>query len=511
MKIKKEPLLIALIIILGLFLRVYNIGEESFWIDESATVYTTQQKAFEIINDIYSTTRHAPEYFEYGGTPPLYFVLANYWTQAVGLSEVKLRLLSVLFGILSIYIIYLIGKILFDYKVGLVSAFILSINYLHINYSQEARTYSLGVLLALLTVYFLISALKTQKTRHWIAYIVSSALLLYTHYFASLIVIFEYLFLLLFWKSYKESVKKMVISGIGISILYLPWIPALIRQISLSKGNLMGLGENVAYDFMRIFVMYNSWFSPDLETRIALRSIYHSLGDYASSNIFQVTMIGWLTILSVLLITALLGWAFITSILSGERKITSGFKDKNYAFLLLWLAIPLGIPIIVTLLFPSIPLFGFVQYTIFSSPAYYLLASTGILKSKKYGILLGLLMILSIAPLYSYYSNFDKHQWREVANYLDYNREVGDFVVVSKDNHILSLSYYYNDIEGVVGVKNLDEFQSEESNKNTFWLVYSSEKYGEQKREIKKYMDNNYKLANKVEFSGVKIFRYYKK
>jgi len=182
---------LLLIILLGLFLRVYGIGSESFWTDESATAYTTQLKASEIIDNIYTTTKHAPEYFEGGGTPPFYYVLANYWTKIIGLSESKLRFLSVIFGVISIYFIFLIGKMIFDYKVGLVSAFAFSINYLHINYSQEARTYSLVVLLTLLTVYFLLNALKQKKALYWIAYVLSSTLLIYTHYFGVFALIFE--------------------------------------------------------------------------------------------------------------------------------------------------------------------------------------------------------------------------------------------------------------------------------------------------------------------------------
>ena len=64
---KKTALaLLALIIILGSFLRVYGLGSESFWIDEAATVYTTQQKPFEIVIDIYKTLEHAPQYYNEG-------------------------------------------------------------------------------------------------------------------------------------------------------------------------------------------------------------------------------------------------------------------------------------------------------------------------------------------------------------------------------------------------------------------------------------------------------------
>lgn len=37
---KIEVLMLLFIILLGAFLRVYNIGKESFWLDEAATAHT---------------------------------------------------------------------------------------------------------------------------------------------------------------------------------------------------------------------------------------------------------------------------------------------------------------------------------------------------------------------------------------------------------------------------------------------------------------------------------------
>ena len=283
---------LILIILLGLFLRLYGIGSESFWIDEAATAYTTQQNVSGIIEDIYIDMTILPDYFVRSGQSPFYYLVINYWTKIVGLSEANLRLLSAIFGVVSIYIIFLIGKIIFDYRVGLISSFLLSINYLHINYSQEARTYSLGILLTLLSVYFLLNALKQKKASCWTAHVLSSTLLIYTHYFGFFILLFEYLFLLIYWKVYKKSLKSIVLSGVGIFLLYLPWMPALLKQVITNIGYLTAyLGKNIPYDLARIFVQFNSWFTPDLETRIALRAVYHSIGDYAKINLFAVPVL----------------------------------------------------------------------------------------------------------------------------------------------------------------------------------------------------------------------------
>lgn len=509
----KKTVLMALFLILAaaLLLRVSGLGAESFWTDESATVYTTGQMPSEVIGDIYTTTRHAPEFFESGGTPPFYFLLANYWTDIFGLSEFKLRLLSVVFAMVSVYLIFLVGKQVFSEKVGLISSFMLSLSYLHISYSQEARVYSLAMMLTLLSVYFLLNALKSGKAAYWIAYVISSVLLMYSHYLAVFVLAFEYFFIIIFWKKHSKSLKGMVISCFGIIALYAVWIPVLIRQVFYSTylGNYYPFGKNVLYDLAAIFTQYNGWFTPDLETRMSLRAVYHSLGNFAGISPASVTVAGWLTIASVLLLTVLLGWHFFAALFVKNRRVQfEKLKDERYAMLALWFSFPIVLPLVLTLIFPSSPVFGFVQHTLFALPAYLIIVSAGIYESKHIKTVLALFLILSALPLYSYYANFDKQQWREAAQYIEANRAQGELVVVVKANHVLPLGYYYKDMENVIGVRDVEELRGYIQGKNSFLLVYASEKYGDPQGLIKRYLDENYYIAGKTELTGVRIFRY---
>ena len=509
MKKANVLLLLALMIVLGSFLRVYKLDGESFWVDEAATVYTTKQDAVDIVKDIYTTLEHAPQYFKGGGIPPFYLVVANYWTRLAGLGEAKLRLLSAIFGVISVYAIFLVGKDILDEKVGLVSAFLLSINYLQINYSQEARPYSLGILLTLLSVHFLFNALNKKKIFYWIAYVISSTLLIYTHYFGFLVLLFESLFLLFYLKEYWNSMKGILISGLSIFVLYIPWLPVLARLVSGSNYLSLYFGKDILWDFAKIIVQFNSWITPDFHTRDALRPLYISLKNLRISDLFAVSWLAWLTIICVISITILLGFYFFISLTFKNKKTNKyNFQDKKYIFLLMWLFTPILIPILVTVIFPSSPVFGFVQYTIFASPAYYLIVSKSILQSRKYAIILGILLILSILPLYSYYSNFDKQQWREAAEYFQANRHSNELIVVNVPANILPLSYYYEDMDNVVGIANVEDLNREIKDKNTVWLLYSSEKYGDSEGTIKNRLDAIYKLDKKIEFTGIKIFYY---
>ena len=160
----KVKLLLIVILLLGTFLRVYGLGTESFWLDEADTAQAVDFSTSKIIERTYVNLTLMPEFFgEGGGSLPLYNILVKYWTIIFGLSEFKLRLFSVLFGVVSIYLIFLIGKFLFNSKVGLIAAFILAINHQHIFFSQEARLYSLLVALTLFSAFSLLRALSSNK------------------------------------------------------------------------------------------------------------------------------------------------------------------------------------------------------------------------------------------------------------------------------------------------------------------------------------------------------------
>jgi uncharacterized membrane protein len=75
------------------------------------------------------------------------------------------------------------GKLFFDKRVGLTSAFILAVAPIHIWYSQEARGYALATFLTMAMVTFLFSAVKKNTLCLWAGFVVSSVAAVYTNYF----------------------------------------------------------------------------------------------------------------------------------------------------------------------------------------------------------------------------------------------------------------------------------------------------------------------------------------
>lgn len=167
---------IIAILFLGFLLRLYKISYQSIWLDEALSVYYSQQTLTHIIN-------------LKGNTPPLYYLLLNIWIHIMGSSEFSIRLLSVFFGTLSVFMMYLLGARMFNNKVGIYSALLLALSPVHIYYAQEARSYSLLFLLTLLSMYFYLKLRGGFSKRFIYGYVVSSVLLIYSHHSGILILL----------------------------------------------------------------------------------------------------------------------------------------------------------------------------------------------------------------------------------------------------------------------------------------------------------------------------------
>lgn len=199
--------LIWLIFLLGLLLRLVNL-DQSFWLDEASQAQMSSFPVREI-------------WFGRSGDfhPPLFYIIAHYWL-LFGHSEIWLRLPSVFFGIAAVWVIYHFSNTLFSsQKIAYLSAFLLAVNPYHIYYSQEFRSYSLLMLLGLLSMYAL-----TKK--HWTLFLIN-ALLLYTHYSSIFLIITQIIYVAFF----DRKLLRFVIGHLAlVIILFLPWLPQFFHQ-----------------------------------------------------------------------------------------------------------------------------------------------------------------------------------------------------------------------------------------------------------------------------------------
>ena len=211
--------MIWFILVIALVLRLINL-DQSLWLDEAINVLAT--KNFTFFGMI-------TEYAKYDFHPPGYFIILWLWTKMFGISEIVVRIPSVIFGALTIYIVYLIGNKLHSKTLGILASFLLAVNPLHIFYSQEARMYALAALAVSINVFLFIKLVKGEKF-NLIFLIISNILVLTSDYVAYLIFPAQFVFLVL-------TQRKIIIRwGIAFFVAILSgfwWIPTLLNQFDV--------------------------------------------------------------------------------------------------------------------------------------------------------------------------------------------------------------------------------------------------------------------------------------
>jgi mannosyltransferase len=132
----------------------------------------------------------------------LYYLLLRAWLH-FGHSPFFIRSLSVVVSSSTILAIYWLGVLLYDRRVGLIAAALLAFNGYDIRYAQEARSYSLFILLATLSSGFLIAYLKEPSRRRRSSYLICSILAVYAHFYALLLIVAQWLALR--WRGQSEE------------------------------------------------------------------------------------------------------------------------------------------------------------------------------------------------------------------------------------------------------------------------------------------------------------------
>jgi hypothetical protein len=159
----------------GVAIRFATLGLQSYHHDEVIT-------AARVLPGSFGQMLHEVRVSE--STPPLYYLIAWGWSKVFGLGEVGLRSLSALFGSATIPVAFLIGRELRGRRAALITAALAAFNPMLIWYSQEARAYSLLILLCAVSLLFLLRYLHHGRRRDLALWSISSALALISHYFA---------------------------------------------------------------------------------------------------------------------------------------------------------------------------------------------------------------------------------------------------------------------------------------------------------------------------------------
>lgn len=207
---------LVLWLVIGSICRFGNLTEKPVWIDELATMTFSLGHRFTQIpldrvisvDELIAPLKIAPVASSWDVArvvvtddlhPPIYFVLANWWlhlfpaTPDGYLSLWVARSLPAVFGSISVLAMYFLGKVALKSElVGQLAAALMAVSPYGVFIAQEARHYTLGILLVIASLtcfaialrYFLNSSpIPIGLILGWIAVNVCA---LFTHYFTSI-------------------------------------------------------------------------------------------------------------------------------------------------------------------------------------------------------------------------------------------------------------------------------------------------------------------------------------
>jgi len=262
--IRKEVFILTLCFLTGFALRFYAFDHKSLWMDEVYT-YEDSRDDFKAQIDFYQKN---PAFLH----PPLFFILTHQF-YPFAMPERDLRLIPLIFGTLSVPMIYLLARQFYP-SIALPCALSLSLMAYHITLSQDGRNYSFLMFFGMAGLFFLIRHLKTSNRTCLVFTGLTFAILFYTSYSSIPFILFSQI-LWLYRPS--EAARKPAPSSFfflsGITFLFiLPWLVFVALnyqgQTLMDPFHTEGLGSL----WTLLYSVFNDWvpYPPLLITSVLL-------------------------------------------------------------------------------------------------------------------------------------------------------------------------------------------------------------------------------------------------
>lgn len=228
----RQYLPLAGILALALAVRLFRLTWPGLWTEEGFSIFLARSPLPDLVvgtaNDLH---------------PPLFYALLKIWLLP-GLSEAWARLFPLLWGLLTVGLLYHMGRRIFNPTVGAWAAFYLALSPVHVAYSREVRMYILLVFLATLSVYLAWRWVEDASPGAWVGYLAVTLMVVYTQNLGLLILPFENIWVILAllcrrrWRALPHWIAGQVLLLCG----YLPWMPVVVYQVLFHHASWIGLG-----------------------------------------------------------------------------------------------------------------------------------------------------------------------------------------------------------------------------------------------------------------------------
>jgi hypothetical protein len=396
------------LLILGLILRVYRLTYYDFWFDETITFFKVFYEPAEISN-MYLWDKH----------PFLYISILKQWSSLFGNSDFSLRFFSVIFGVISIWLVYRLARLFWNKHTALLAAIFTCLSPFHLWYSQEARLFTFSLFFNLSSAYFFIKIIKKKKYINWLGYFISSLAAIFTSYFSFLLILAQAVVIFLYSKRLIYKISVFVFSFLSFILL-----------VILSDF------------YSQVCLIFNNFWVPPPDLAIL-------------PNTFQVFLLGYNGF------ELFYSLVFLLSLFLIIRSVFI-FKDKNKYIYFIFFIVPLLTVFLVSEFI--VPIYLHRNLLIFS-PFFYIFLARSITSFDKKVVRVGVsafFIIVLVVSVFCYYFGIvsSQHMWPGVYSKRDTRQVVKKFINEKKEGDMPGFShlglesvwiYYYCKITGKKG------------------------------------------------------------
>ncbi len=397
-----EAIGLAMAIVLGLALRLWNLGAQSVWIDEAYSLRLAALSPLQIIGE---TARD--------NHPPLYYLLLSAWERIGPPTETWARLLSAIVGAALVPVFYAFCRGMIPAPGPLLASLLIAISPMAVWHSQDARMYALVLLCTYLALLLFLRYLRGGSSLELFGFGTALLAALYTHPYG----VFLFPILLVHLVCVRKEVGSLrFIRTTSVLLLvgaaYLPWLWIILTRATHVAGFSKPVTLlTIPYMFYAFSVGY---------------SLGPSIEELHRSVVPNVSFL-WRHLAAVVATASVFG----TPLLAGLKSVRRLGRFRPLVLLLL------GLPILMALAVTLMSRIDFnARYVAVSLPAYLVLVALGLTslrqRTSRAFMVLGI-FVLSAASLHNHYtdSRYANEDARSAFRLVESRLRTGDCALVN--------------------------------------------------------------------------------
>jgi mannosyltransferase len=233
----------AAAILTGAVLRLLFLGAKSLWFDEASTLLLAWAPLSRLPAQLTSNEVN----------PPVYYALMHFWLKAFSDPRRGLRLFSALCGIASLFAFRAVAARALPESARKTALWLAAASSFWIHIAQDGRSYSLLLLISLLSTLAALELADRPRARIFAAYAGLAALGLYTHYYYAILLAGHALWLA---RVVKDR-RGLLLAHAAVALAFAPWLRVLAAQMRTHSGEAV-LGE--ALSFPRVLDLLGTTF-----------------------------------------------------------------------------------------------------------------------------------------------------------------------------------------------------------------------------------------------------------